>query len=134
MAGDAFHLARENLGCLFSFLGHITCEARNVHKGKNSFSTEGSVEKIFRRFFLSWELKKKKKMITIHRELTNALAIPKECSQEILLCFVFYSNVFQIEVLSLRQKTNPNMRLRKDRSELATDQRRSQIRVKKKWP
>lgn len=73
-------------------------------------------------------------MITIHRELTNALAIPKECSQESLLCFVFYSNIFQIEVLSLRHKTNPNMRLRKDRSELATDQRKSQIRVKKKWP
>lgn len=58
-------------------------------------------------------------MIVVYIELASAM--PKEYSQEILLCFVFYSNVFQTDVLSLRHETNPNMRQRKDRPDSATD-------------
>lgn len=66
------------------------------------------------------------KMIVVYIALASAM--PKEYSQEILLCFVFYSNVFQIDVLSLRHEIISNTRQRKDRSELATDQIRQRKR------
>lgn len=65
------------MGCYFSFQGHVTCQATNVHKGKN-FLFQWKI--LFCYVPLTW----RKRyvflyMIAPYTELTNSLAMVKEC-------------------------------------------------------